>query len=191
MYRRLIEYFSLCRHHFWHRRMLMVFMVIKMFFLSFIFSIGNKEEKHSFSFGCLILDYLDIIKSTVHCFHFVLFIYVHLLFSLIPPFSWSSISPTFFSICVLSSDYSAKPCLNPYPEQQKQNEYLNWTSEPNLQFSFSPSNFFIVIFVCVCYKIFFFSTFLCMSFVFLCFWHTAFEKLYYHILFFICLLPFV
>jgi len=49
-----------------------------------------------------------------------------------------------------------------------------------------PSSFF-----CVCVKMFFFSTFLCVSFVFLCLCHTAFEKLYYYILFFICLLPFV
>ncbi len=64
----------------------------------------------------------------VECTLFFLFLFclfMHVCYSLIPPFSWSSISPSisfffvymsvfFLSRCVLSSDYSAKPCLNSF-----------------------------------------------------------------------------
>jgi len=72
----------------------------------------------------------------------------------------------------------------------------------NILFNIKKENSVFCLFICryyhricpssfLCVTNVFFSTFLCVSFVFLCLRHIAFEKLNYHILFFICLLPFV
>ena len=75
---------------------------------------------------------------------------------------------------VLSSDYSAKPCLN--------SKYVLRIYHRISLLSYFPFGMLKILLCC-------FATFLCMSFVFL---YAAFHlKLYYHILFFNCLLPFV
>lgn len=124
---------------------------------------------------------------------FFLFIHACLLFS--NPTVFVIINFTFYicmcsiSLCVLSSDYSAKPCLNSFKNINKMNILFN--IKQNKKKHQIIIEFVHCHFLCVKMLLLFFRhSFVChlSSFVYAT---LLFEKLNYHILFFICLLPFV
>jgi len=156
-------------HHYWHHPMPMDFMVIKLFFL---FSFFLQSTWSSRLYICFHSCMLATISSH--------------------RFSWSSISPSlsffcvcvFFlslslSMCVLSSDYSAKPCL-----KIKARTNILFYQDSFLPLLLS-SNLSIVIFMCVC--VFFRHSFVChlSSFVYTttthCFWKTILSHIIFYL----------
>lgn len=115
-------------------------------------------------------------------FFFSFFVsFMHACYSIIPPFSWSSIftfnvqffvniyiytymSPrSLHSPRVLSSDYSAKPCLNSYPQTKKKKKKSSFTQTRINQSWKYHRNMSIVIFMCS--NVLFLLVFLRHSFV--------------------------
>jgi len=162
-------------HHYWHHIMPMDFMVIKTFFLFFLKSTSSSRMYIIFIFFFIFL-------SLSFSFGFSFCSLMHACYPLLPPCSWWAISSS-MSVFILSCIIIWLQCKALFKFLFFNHKNINWFFFVALCLSSNlslPSSYFF------CIQIFFFFFFR-HSFVFLCLWHTAFERktILSHIIFYL------